>query len=188
MDGRGLMAILTEEAFQEYIDERLADLTRVGVTATALEEETPRWVYCLEELRSDTKKAAKAKRRREAAERAEAERRQKIEDEKRRALLKEKLQDAQATVTQHAPALTGFLGAGAKVAKRRAEAEEKARKLREAEAAAALALAAAPAPAPAAHAAGDDEARLALPPVVGASPRSPEGPPAPPEGVGEPPG
>ena len=184
MDGRGLMEIWTKDTFQEYVDERLADLTRVGVTATALDEETPRWVYSLEELHADTKKAAKAKRRREARARAEAERRQRIEDEKRRARLKGTLLTAQQTALQHAPALGAFSGAGKAVSERReavakAAREADAKEAAEAAEAARAALAIAEAPAPAAELGGEPF----LPPVAGATPRSPD-PPAPPEAEG----
>jgi len=154
LDGRGLVDIWTKQKFEDYVDERLADLTRVGVNTDAIEEETPRWIYCLEQLKLDAKNAQKTKRRREAAARAEAERRQAIRDEQRRAKLRGKLDKGAAHVLKHAKSLGAFGSMGSLAAAKREAAEKKRR---EEERAAALARisglseaeAEGPAPAPA---------------------------------------
>ena len=54
-------------------------LTRVGITAVALEEETPRWIFELERIYEEHKKASKARRKREAQKAAEERRKQELE-------------------------------------------------------------------------------------------------------------
>ena len=127
LDGRGLVDIWTKQKFEDYVDERLADLTRVGVNTDAIEEETPRWIYCLEQLKLDAKNAQKTKRRREAAARAEAERRQVIRDEQRRAKLRGKLDKGAAHVLKHAKSLGAFGSMGSLAAAKREAAEKKRR-------------------------------------------------------------
>ena len=132
LDGRGLVDIWTKQKFEDYVDERLADLTRVGVNTDAIEEETPRWIYCLEQLKLDAKNAQKTKRRREAAARAEAERRQAIRDEQRRAKLRGKLDKGAAHVLKHAKSLGAFGSMGSLAAAKREAAEKKRREEEEA--------------------------------------------------------
>ena len=129
LDGRGLVDIWTKQKFEDYVDERLADLTRVGVNTDAIEEETPRWIYCLEQLKLDAKNAQKTKRRREAAARAEEERRQAIRDEQRRAKLRGKLDKGAAHVLKHAKSLGACVEMGSLAAAKRGheEAAEKKR-------------------------------------------------------------
>ena len=50
VDGLAIMGMWSDQAFRTWVDERLADLTRVGITAVALEEETPRWIFELERI------------------------------------------------------------------------------------------------------------------------------------------
>lgn len=63
VDGPEVTRMWSAQAFSTWVDDRLADLTRVGITAIALEEETPRWIFELERLYEDTRKATKARRR-----------------------------------------------------------------------------------------------------------------------------
>jgi len=177
LDGRTLIEIWTRTKFEDYVDEKLADLTRVGVNTDAIEEETPRWIYCLEQLKSDAKNAQKTKRRREAAIRAEEERRQRIRDEQRKARLRGKLGSGASHVLKHAKSLGAFGSMGAAATTRKAAL---LKKKEEEERAAALARIsglseAAEAPGPAAPAPAPF-----LPPVRDAAPPPEATPPKPP--------
>lgn len=79
VDGLAIMGMWSDQAFRTWVDERLADLTRVGITAVALEEETPRWIFELERIYEEHKKAAKARRKREAKKAAEEKRKRELE-------------------------------------------------------------------------------------------------------------
>ena len=79
VDGIEIMRMWSAHSFHTWVDDRLADLTRVGITAVALEEETPRWIFELERIYEEHKKASKARRKREAQKAAEERRKQELE-------------------------------------------------------------------------------------------------------------